>query len=112
MPMQLDHEELHRLLATLADSDIQEFRLEGEDFRLEVRRNLSPVITPLKSNSPSAFEEQSPAIVFPQILDSFLANSLTSYSVWTTPGSESFGGPRQRSRAGYCSVPLTFYLLY
>lgn len=38
--MQLDHEQLHRLLETLADSDIQEFRLEGDDFRLEVRRNL------------------------------------------------------------------------
>ncbi len=40
MSIQLDHEELHRLLAALAESDIQEFRLEGEDFRLEVRRNL------------------------------------------------------------------------
>ncbi len=40
MTMQLDHEQLHRLLKALGDSDIQEFRLEGEDFRLEVRRNL------------------------------------------------------------------------
>ena len=40
MSIQLDHDELHRLLAALAESDIQEFRLEGEDFRLEVRRNL------------------------------------------------------------------------
>ncbi|WP_269603915.1 acetyl-CoA carboxylase biotin carboxyl carrier protein [Prochlorococcus marinus] len=40
MTMNLDHEELHRLLATLAESDIQEFRLEGEDFSLEVKRNL------------------------------------------------------------------------
>ena len=40
MTMNLDHEELHRLLATLAESDIQEFRLEGEDFYLEVKRNL------------------------------------------------------------------------
>ena len=40
MTMNLDHDELHRLLATLADSDIQEFRLEGEDFCLEVKRNL------------------------------------------------------------------------
>ena len=44
MAMQLDHEELHRLLAALAESDIQEFRLEGEDFRLEVRRNLPGTI--------------------------------------------------------------------
>ena len=40
MTMNLDHEELHRLLATLAESDIKEFRLEGEDFCLEVKRNL------------------------------------------------------------------------
>ena len=40
MTMQLDYEQLHRLLETLGESDIQEFRLEGDDFRLEVRRNL------------------------------------------------------------------------
>ena len=45
MTMQLDHDELHRLLATLAESDIQEFRLEGEDFCLEVKRNLTPAIS-------------------------------------------------------------------
>lgn len=38
--MQLDHDQLHRLLALLGDSDIQELKLEGDDFRLEVRRNL------------------------------------------------------------------------
>ena len=38
--MQLDHDQLHSLLAALVESDIQEFRLEGDDFRLEVRRNL------------------------------------------------------------------------
>jgi acetyl-CoA carboxylase biotin carboxyl carrier protein len=38
--MQLDHEQLHRLLEALGDSDIQEFRLEGDDFRLEIRRNI------------------------------------------------------------------------
>ncbi|MEB3158397.1 MAG: acetyl-CoA carboxylase biotin carboxyl carrier protein [Synechococcus sp.] len=43
MTMQLDHDQLHRLLEVLSDSDIQEFRLEGEDFRLEVRRNLPGV---------------------------------------------------------------------
>ena len=42
MTMNLDHEELHRLLAVLADSDIEEFRLEGEDFSLDIKRNLSP----------------------------------------------------------------------
>ena len=40
MTMQLDHEQLHRLLEALGESDIQEFRLEGDDFSLEIRRNL------------------------------------------------------------------------
>jgi acetyl-CoA carboxylase biotin carboxyl carrier protein len=40
MAMQLDHGQLRDLLEQLGKSDIQEFRLEGEDFRLEVRRNL------------------------------------------------------------------------
>ena len=44
--MQLDHEQLRQLLALLGESDIQELRLEGEDFRLEVRRNL-PGVAPL-----------------------------------------------------------------
>ena len=51
MTMQLDHDELHRLLATLADSDIQEFFLEGEDFRLEIKRNLIPSITQAPSQT-------------------------------------------------------------
>jgi acetyl-CoA carboxylase biotin carboxyl carrier protein len=50
--MQLDHDQLHRLLQLLAESDIQDFRLEGDDFRLEVRRNLptsapSALVTPV-----------------------------------------------------------------
>jgi acetyl-CoA carboxylase biotin carboxyl carrier protein len=48
--MNLDHEELHRLLATLAESDIQEFRLEGEDFCLEVKRNLETSSDSIASN--------------------------------------------------------------
>jgi acetyl-CoA carboxylase biotin carboxyl carrier protein len=45
--MQLDHEQLRALLALLGDSDIQELRLEGDDFRLEVRRNMPgpPAVT-------------------------------------------------------------------
>ena len=41
--MQLNHDQLHELLALLGDSDIQELKLEGDDFRLEVRRNLPGV---------------------------------------------------------------------
>ncbi len=51
MTMQLDHEQLHRLLDVLSESDIQEFRLEGDDFRLEIRRNLpgQAVMAPVMS---------------------------------------------------------------
>ena len=38
--MQLNYDQLQHLLALLGESDIQEFKLEGDDFRLEVRRNL------------------------------------------------------------------------
>ncbi|MCP9881567.1 acetyl-CoA carboxylase biotin carboxyl carrier protein [Cyanobium sp. Alchichica 3B3-8F6] len=41
--MQLNQDQLHQLLALLGDSDIQELKLEGDDFRLEVRRNLPGV---------------------------------------------------------------------
>ena len=57
MTMNLDHEELHRLLATLAESDIQEFRLEGEDFCLEVKRNLVSVSDPITSTKKITSEE-------------------------------------------------------
>ncbi len=43
--MQFDHQQLSELLDQLSKSDIQEFRLEAEDFRLEVRRNLPAVVT-------------------------------------------------------------------
>ncbi len=45
--MQLDHDQLRQLLALLGESDIQELRLEGDDFRLEVRRNLPTSAAPL-----------------------------------------------------------------
>ncbi len=57
MTMNLDHEELHRLLATLAESDIQEFRLEGEDFCLEVKRNLGTSSDLIASNRKIASED-------------------------------------------------------
>jgi acetyl-CoA carboxylase biotin carboxyl carrier protein len=43
--MQLDHDQLRELLTFLGESDIQELRLEGDDFRLVVRRNL-PTASP------------------------------------------------------------------
>jgi len=41
MAMNLDHEDLNRLIEKITSSDIQEFSLEGEDFKLEIKRNLS-----------------------------------------------------------------------
>ena len=68
MTMQLDHEQLHRLIEALGESDIQEFRLEGDDFRLEIRRNLPgqavmPPVMPAPvaaAAAPAAAEPASP----------------------------------------------------
>ena len=52
--MKLDHEDLNRLIEKISTSDIQEFSLEGEDFKLEIKRNLfdqSQVINNLVSNT-------------------------------------------------------------
>ena len=40
MAMKLDHEDLYRLIEKISTSDIQEFSLEGEDFKLEIKRNV------------------------------------------------------------------------
>ena len=40
MAMNLNHEDLNRLIDKISVSDIQEFSLEGEDFKLEIKRNL------------------------------------------------------------------------
>ena len=39
MAMKLDHDDLDRLIDKISTSDIQEFSLEGEDFKLEIKRN-------------------------------------------------------------------------
>ncbi|ABV49645.1 Biotin carboxyl carrier protein [Prochlorococcus marinus str. MIT 9215] len=62
MAMKLDHEDLNRLIEKISSSDIQEFLLEGEDFKLEIKRNLfhqNQVINNLDSNT--SFEEQTNA---------------------------------------------------
>ncbi len=59
MAMKLDHEDLNRLIEKISTSDIQEFSLEGEDFKLEIKRNLfdqNQVINNLVSNT--SFEKQ------------------------------------------------------
>ena len=64
MTMQLDHEQLHRLLEALGESDIQEFRLEGDDFRLEVSRNL-PAQAVMAPVMPAPVAAAAPAPVAP-----------------------------------------------
>ena len=59
MAMKLDHEDLNRLIEKISTSDIQEFLLEGEDFKLEIKRNLfdqSKVINNLVPNT--SFDKQ------------------------------------------------------
>jgi acetyl-CoA carboxylase biotin carboxyl carrier protein len=65
--MQLDHDQLHKLLAILGESDIQELKLEGDDFRLEVRRNL-PGAAPVAMLQAPAAVAAGPAAVAPQPL--------------------------------------------
>ena len=57
--MKLDHEDLNRLIEKISTSDIQEFSLEGEDFKLEIKRNVfdqNQVVNNLVSNS--SFDKQ------------------------------------------------------
>jgi len=52
--MQLDHQQLRDLISLLGESDIQELKLEGDDFRLELRRNLPAVQAPVVMQAPVA----------------------------------------------------------
>jgi len=59
MAMKLDHDDLNRLIEKISKSDIQEFSLEGEDFKLEIKRNVfgqDQVIDNLVSNT--SFDKQ------------------------------------------------------
>ena len=60
MAMKLDHEDLNRLIDKVSASDIQEFSLEGEDFKLVIKRNLldqNQLTNNLASNT--SFDRQS-----------------------------------------------------
>ena len=59
MTMKLDNDDLNRLIEKISTSDIQEFSLEGEDFKLEIKRNVfgqNQVIDNLVSNT--SFDKQ------------------------------------------------------
>ena len=112
MAMKLDHEDLNRLIEKISSSDIQEFLLEGEDFKLEIKRNLfdqnqgtknlvpndtyeSQTITnqkPINDNVPLANEPETPQVAPPGRSD---LTEITSPMVGTfyrasAPGEEPF----------------------
>jgi len=97
--MNLDHEELHRLLATLAESDIKEFRLEGEDFFLEVKRNLGASTDSIASPKVITTEEIDPPL--PQ----------RKIEVSSAPGTPPPSVPGSRSDLIEVTAPMvgTFY---
>ena len=49
MALNLDHDDLNHLIERISTSDIQEFYLEGEDFKLEIKRNLGNTQQALQS---------------------------------------------------------------
>jgi acetyl-CoA carboxylase biotin carboxyl carrier protein len=59
--MQLDHQQLRELISLIGESDIQELRLEGDDFRLELRRNLPAAQAPVVMQAAPAI----PAVAAP-----------------------------------------------
>ena len=66
--MQMDQQALRELLEFLSGSDIQELKLEGDDFRLEVRRNLpapAAVVMPASAVAPPAAAAVIPDAVAP-----------------------------------------------
>ena len=57
--MKLDHDDLNRLIEKISTSDIQQFLLEGEDFKLEIKRNVfdqNQAVNNLVSNT--SFDKQ------------------------------------------------------
>jgi acetyl-CoA carboxylase biotin carboxyl carrier protein len=109
--MQFDHQQLRDLLDQLGKSDIQEFRLEAEDFRLEVRRNLPAVVTaapplaapapaaPLTASAPSAPPPPATAASRSD-LQPITAPMVGTFYRSPAPGEPAFVEPGTRIRAG------------
>tara|TARA_Y100001968_G_C19399352_1_gene740166 strand:- start:919 stop:1422 length:504 start_codon:yes stop_codon:yes gene_type:complete len=101
MTMNLNHEELHRLLATLAESDIQEFRLEGEDFCLEIKRNLGNSSTDIQQTYSRPSEEPYRAVPQPA----------PEPAIISVPSSDPPSSPGSRTDLTDVTAPMvgTFY---
>jgi acetyl-CoA carboxylase biotin carboxyl carrier protein len=65
--MQLDHQQLRELIGLLGDSDIQELKLEGDDFRLELRRNLPAAQAPVVMHAAPAVRSDLVEITAPMV---------------------------------------------
>ena len=89
--MNLDHKQLDNLLATLADSDIQEFCLEGKDFRLEIKRNLPATLSANLANVSSSAQQVTP-VVGPPIICEPAVDVGTSASTGNPPPAASNRG--------------------
>jgi acetyl-CoA carboxylase biotin carboxyl carrier protein len=63
--MQLDHDQLRQLITLLGESDIQELKLEGDDFRLELRRNLPASQPQVVMQAPPAPVQVAAAVAVP-----------------------------------------------
>lgn len=71
--------DIDELLAAIQQVPMVEYTAYKKSFQIPVQT--SAVIN-------MEFEEQSPNLVYPYLLDSFLTSSLRSYSIWRTLGSE------------------------
>tara|TARA_B100001250_G_scaffold328052_1_gene292446 strand:+ start:103 stop:621 length:519 start_codon:yes stop_codon:yes gene_type:complete len=106
--MKFDHDEMHRLLALLADSDIQEFRLEVKDFRLEVKRNSSSANQSPSQNSLSSRTESNQAN---QASSSLVVESALSEASKTTASPPPPAVPSSKGDSVEITSPMvgTFY---
>jgi acetyl-CoA carboxylase biotin carboxyl carrier protein len=83
--MELDHDQLRQLLALLADSDIQELKLEGDDFRLEVRRNLPQPAPALIAAPAAAAPPPAPPVAAPPVPPPASASARSDLQAITAP---------------------------
>ena len=85
MAMKLDHDDLDRLIEKISKSDIQEFSLEGEDFKLEIKRNLLGQ-NYLTNNSTSSSEEKQITASQVAPVDNIIPTSNSETSQVAPPG--------------------------
>ena len=86
MTMKLDHDDLNRLIEKISNSDFQEFSLEGEDFKLEIKRNLVSV-NQVNQITSSSFQENQTVQTQAVKAESYSTPDVTSSPAVPPPGS-------------------------